>query len=104
VSTCDHDIAKGLEIIEGLRGHTSGLAIPQYVIDAPGGGGKVPVNPRLPARLRRPSAARALRNFQGREFDYHERTPVAEVARQKALSAAAGASKWAHRGFARDGK
>jgi lysine 2,3-aminomutase len=43
--------SKGIEIIEGLRGHTSGYAIPQFVIDAPGGGGKVPVNPLEPAAL-----------------------------------------------------
>ncbi len=39
------DVRKGLEIIKALRGHTTGYAIPQYVIDAPGGGGKVPLNP-----------------------------------------------------------
>ncbi len=38
-------VASGLNIIENLRGHTTGYAVPQYVIDAPGGGGKVPVNP-----------------------------------------------------------
>jgi lysine 2,3-aminomutase len=38
-------VAKGLSVIEGLRGWTSGLAVPQYVIDAPGGGGKVPLLP-----------------------------------------------------------
>jgi len=38
-------VAKGLEIIKGLRGHTTGYAIPTYVIDAPGGGGKIPVLP-----------------------------------------------------------
>ena len=38
-------VRKGLEIMEGLRGHTTGYAVPQYVIDAPGGGGKVPINP-----------------------------------------------------------
>ena len=38
-------VRKGLEIMEGLRGHTSGYAVPQYVIDAPGGGGKVPIHP-----------------------------------------------------------
>jgi lysine 2,3-aminomutase len=38
-------LQKGLEIMEGLRGHTSGLAVPYYVIDAPGGGGKIPVLP-----------------------------------------------------------
>ena len=38
-------VRKGLEIMEKLRGHTTGYAVPQYVIDAPGGGGKVPINP-----------------------------------------------------------
>ncbi len=38
-------VGKGLEIIEGLRGHTSGYAVPQYIVDAPGGGGKIPVMP-----------------------------------------------------------
>src|SRR5258706_14367038 len=38
-------VRKGLEIMEGLRGHTTGYAVPQYVIDAPGGGGKVPNSP-----------------------------------------------------------
>jgi L-lysine 2,3-aminomutase len=38
-------IAKGIEIIEGRRGHTTGYALPQFVIDAPDGGGKVPINP-----------------------------------------------------------
>ncbi len=38
-------VEKGLEIIKGLRGHTSGLAVPNYVIDAPGGGGKIPLLP-----------------------------------------------------------
>lgn len=38
-------VSKGIEIIESLRGHTSGYAVPTYVIDAPGGGGKVPVAP-----------------------------------------------------------
>src|SRR5690606_19281167 len=36
-------VEKGLEIIQGLRGHTTGLAVPNYVIDAPGGGGKIPM-------------------------------------------------------------
>jgi lysine 2,3-aminomutase len=38
-------VAKGLEIIRDLRGHTSGYAVPNYVIDAPGGGGKIPLMP-----------------------------------------------------------
>ena len=36
-------VSKGIEIIEGLRGHTSGYAVPTFVVDAPGGGGKIPV-------------------------------------------------------------
>ncbi|MEK7278008.1 MAG: KamA family radical SAM protein, partial [Chloroflexota bacterium] len=38
-------VAKGIEIMEGLRGHTSGYAVPQFIVDAPGGGGKIPVGP-----------------------------------------------------------
>lgn len=38
-------VSKGIEIIENLRGHTSGLAVPTFVVDAPGGGGKIPVMP-----------------------------------------------------------
>src|SRR5207302_176986 len=38
-------VRKGLEIMDRLRGHTTGYAVPQFVIDAPGGGGKVPINP-----------------------------------------------------------
>jgi lysine 2,3-aminomutase len=39
-------IAEGLEIMENLRGHTTGFAVPTYVVDAPGGGGKIPLNPQ----------------------------------------------------------
>ncbi len=39
-------VQKGIEVIESLRGHTSGLAVPEFVIDAPGGGGKVPIAPQ----------------------------------------------------------
>ena len=38
-------VSKGLEIIEGLRGHTSGYAVPTFVVDAPGGGGKIAIQP-----------------------------------------------------------
>ena len=47
-------VGKGLEIMEGLRGHTSGYAVPTYVIDAPGGGGKIPVMPNYLISLQRP--------------------------------------------------
>lgn len=61
-------VSKGIEIIEGLRGHTSGYAVPQYVIDAPGGGGKIPILPEY--LLRRDGEELVLRNYQGREFRY----------------------------------
>jgi lysine 2,3-aminomutase len=63
-------VAKGIEIIESLRGHTSGYAIPQFVIDAPGGGGKVPVNPSYV--VYHDSEKVVLRNFEGRIFEYPE--------------------------------
>lgn len=63
-------VRKGLEIMEGLRGHTSGYAVPQYVIDAPGGGGKVPVNPDYVLQRNRDRVV--IRNFEGRVFEYPE--------------------------------
>ena len=63
-------VSKGIEIIEGLRGHTSGYAIPQFVIDAPGGGGKVPINPEYVIRM--DSERVVIRNFEGRVFEYPE--------------------------------
>jgi len=63
-------VSKGIEVIEGLRGHTSGYAIPQYVIDAPGGGGKVPINPDYV--LHRDNRKVVIRNYEGRIFEYPE--------------------------------
>jgi lysine 2,3-aminomutase len=63
-------VAKGIEIIEGLRGHTTGYGVPQFVIDAPGGGGKVPVNPDYV--LQRTRHRTVLRNYEGRVFEYPE--------------------------------
>ncbi len=61
-------VAKGLEMIEGLRGHTTGYAVPQYVIDAPGGGGKIPL---LPEYLTgRDGDDLLLRNFEGNSYRY----------------------------------
>ena len=56
--------------MEGLRGHTSGYAVPQYVIDAPGGGGKVPVNPEYVLEPQRDRIV--IRNFEGKIFEYPE--------------------------------
>ena len=63
-------VAKGLEIMEKLRGHTTGYAVPTYVIDAPGGGGKVPINPEYV--LCRNAGRVLIRNFEGRIFEYPE--------------------------------
>ena len=63
-------VAKGLEIMEALRGHTSGLCVPTYVIDAPGGGGKVPVMPNY--MLSASSDKVVLRNFEGYISAYAE--------------------------------
>jgi lysine 2,3-aminomutase len=56
-------VAKGVEIIEALRGHTSGLCVPTYVIDAPGGGGKVPIMPQY--LISQSDSRVVVRNFEG---------------------------------------
>jgi lysine 2,3-aminomutase len=61
-------VARGLEIIRGMRGVTSGYAVPTYVIDAPGGGGKIPLLPDY--RVGRTDDALVLRNYAGREYRY----------------------------------
>ena len=61
-------VAKGIEIIEHLRGHTSGYAVPNYVIDAPGGGGKVPINPSY--TLSQSPGEFIIRNHEGRIVSY----------------------------------
>ncbi len=63
-------VSKGIEIMEFLRGHTSGLAIPYFVVDAPGGGGKIPVMPNYVISM---SDSRVvLRNYEGKIFMYPE--------------------------------
>lgn len=56
-------VSKGIEIIEGLRGHTSGYAVPTFVVDAPGGGGKIPVMPNYV--VSRSHNKIILRNYEG---------------------------------------
>lgn len=63
-------VSKGIEIIEGLRGHTSGYAVPTFVVDAPGGGGKIPVMPNY-VISRSPNKI-VLRNFEGVITTYTE--------------------------------
>ena len=73
VSGADHlrtSVWKGIEIMEALRGHTTGLAVPHFMVDAPGGGGKIPLMPNYlvsaaPGRV-------VLRNFEGAIFSYSE--------------------------------
>ncbi|MFZ4484559.1 MAG: KamA family radical SAM protein [Chthoniobacterales bacterium] len=64
-------VSRGLEIIESLRGHTTGYAVPQFVIDAPGGGGKVPVSPGYV--LYHDKEKIVLRNYEGKVFEYPEK-------------------------------
>jgi lysine 2,3-aminomutase len=63
-------VAVGVEIIEMLRGHTSGFAVPTFVVDAPGGGGKIPVNPQY--LISQSSEKVILRNFEGVICTYSE--------------------------------
>jgi len=63
-------VAKGIEIIEQLRGHTTGYAVPQFVIDAPGGGGKVPINPDY--LIHRDDGVTLVRNYENKVFAYPE--------------------------------
>jgi len=63
-------VAKGIEIMEGLRGHTSGYSVPTYVVDAPGGGGKIPVMPNY--MISASDHKVALRNYEGFITTYEE--------------------------------
>jgi lysine 2,3-aminomutase len=72
-------VEKGLEIIRGLRGHTTGYAVPHFVIDAPGGGGKIPLLPEY--LVGREGDELVFRNFEGRLFRYHDPEPRPVVVR-----------------------
>jgi lysine 2,3-aminomutase len=63
-------VSKGIEIIEGLRGHTSGYSVPTYVVDGPGGGGKIPVQPN--SVISQGPGKTVLRNFEGFITTYQE--------------------------------
>lgn len=56
-------VSKGIEIIESLRGHTTGMAVPTFVVDAPGGGGKIPVMPNY--LISQSDRKVVLRNYEG---------------------------------------
>ncbi|MEI6034992.1 MAG: KamA family radical SAM protein [Verrucomicrobiae bacterium] len=76
-------VAKGVEIIEALRGFTTGYAIPQFVIDAPGGGGKVPINPGYV--VYHDAEKVVIRNFEGRIFEYPEPASPSNAMRHEEL-------------------
>lgn len=61
-------VSKGIEIIRSLRGHTSGYAVPHFVIDAPGGGGKIPILPNYVEG--KENGDLLLINYQGKHFKY----------------------------------
>ena len=63
-------VQKGLEILQALRGWTSGLAVPQFVIDAPGGGGKVPLLPEYVEEITDDEVV--FRNYEGKRFTYKQ--------------------------------
>ena len=73
-------VSKGIEIIEGLRGHISGYAVPTFVVDAPGGGGKIPVMPNY--LISQGVGKVILRNYEGvittytEPTDYHNETAM----------------------------
>ena len=89
-------VSKGIEIIEGLRGHTSGYCVPTFVVDAPGGGGKVPVMPNY-VLSQTPNKV-ILRNFEGVITTYTEpkhyeskcNCPVCRGAAENVLNGIAG--------------
>lgn len=70
-------ISKGLEMIAGLRGHTTGYAVPNYVVDAPGGGGKIPLIPDY--KVGRENGDLLLRNYEGKVYLYPDLVAEGEI-------------------------
>jgi KamA family protein len=70
-------VEKGLEIIQGLRGFTTGYAVPNYVIDAPGGGGKIPLLPEY--FMGREGNNVILKNYEGKIFRYPDNCKATET-------------------------
>jgi lysine 2,3-aminomutase len=75
-------VSKGIEIIEGLRGHVSGFCVPTFVVDAPGGGGKIPVMPNYV--LSTSPSRTVLRNYEGVITTYTEPDEYNDVCRCEA--------------------
>lgn len=89
-------VSKGIEIIEGLRGHTSGYAVPTFVVDAPGGGGKIPVMPNY--LLSQSPDKVILRNYEGvittytepKAYDEECSCPVCKGEKEQKMTGVAG--------------
>jgi hypothetical protein len=94
-------VQKGLEIIAGLRGHTTGYAVPTYVVDAPGGGGKIPLQPEY--LVGRDGDALVLRNYEGKLFRYPDPLPPGDGGTVSELLAKTGAFTLAGRRRRRNG-
>jgi len=80
-------IDKGVEIIRALRGHTTGYAVPTFVVDAPGGGGKIPVNPDYV--IGRDGDDLVLTNYEGGRYRYTD--PDGKIGSDKPLDLPAAA-------------
>ncbi len=80
-------IRKGLEIMRGLRGHTTGYAVPTYVVDAPGGGGKIPLLPNYVQG--RDGEDLVLSNFEGKSYRYTDPEVEAPVKKRGRVRKAA---------------
>jgi lysine 2,3-aminomutase len=81
-------VQKGLEIVKALRGWTSGLAVPHFVIDAPGGGGKVPLLPEYVDEITDDEVV--FRNYEGKRFVYKQpRQPMTVAGCGETLAPAA---------------
>jgi lysine 2,3-aminomutase len=68
-------VETGLKIIEGMRGHTSGLGVPTFVVDVPGGGGKIPLQPNYVLSWAEDELI--LRNYEWKVFHYRNPRPEA---------------------------
>ena len=76
-------VEEGLEIMRALRGHTSGLGVPAYVIDAPGGGGKIPI---LPDYLQSVGVEVVLKNYLGETYRYANTAPLPPAPASRAVN------------------
>ena len=76
-------VEEGIEIIRSIRGYTSGMGVPAYVIDAPGGGGKIPI---LPDYLQSLGEEIVLKNYLGDRYTYKNAQPETEELRQDVVN------------------